>query len=133
MNVTTRVDAQGRVCTKCHKYKLWSDFPRMNNQATGFRPCCSQCHNKGQKSGRRNSKLLNTYGLTEFEFEQLKIAQQGKCQICGRSDRKLVVDHLKGTKYVRGLLCDNCNTGIGLLSHSVETLKSAALYLEKHL
>lgn len=43
--------------------------------------------------------------------------QQGRCAVCGQYEpiNKLNVDHVHGTKQVRGLLCGHCNKALGLL------------------
>jgi hypothetical protein len=58
--------------------------------------------------------------------------QRGGCATCGRlpSRISLHVDHDHTTHEVRGLLCMQCNNGIGLLQESPELLRDAADYLE---
>lgn len=82
-----------------------------------------------------------TYGIDIKQVEAIKIAQQEVCAICGgpgflmdikRHKRKLHVDHCHDTGVVRGLLCANCNRGIGLLQHSVENCLKAAEYLKSN-
>ena len=60
-------------------------------------------------------------------------AQGGCCAICGTSDtgkrKAFAVDHNHDTGKIRGLLCSNCNTGIGNLRDNVELLERAIDYL----
>lgn len=74
------------------------------------------------------SGVYNKYGLTEKDYEAIKELQGGKCLICGRGGR-LVVDHDHESGEVRGLLCSNCNTGLGMFKDSVQSLQNAILYL----
>jgi hypothetical protein len=75
--------------------------------------------------------LRKRYNLTLEEFEKLKDAQDNKCGICKNVFTKTpAIDHNHSTGNVRGLLCSNCNTGIGLLKDSVECLVNAINYLE---
>lgn len=83
---------------------------------------------------RRNNFIRN-YGITPEQYEQMVEARQGRCDICKRlpQDRrgsKLFVDHVAGTKIVRGLLCLKCNVGIGMLRHNLKIIRAAFYYLK---
>ena len=65
-------------------------------------------------------------------------AQGGVCAICEKPERstsrygrikKLAVDHDHDTGAVRGLLCANCNKGIGNLGDDPDILIAGAAYL----
>ena len=79
----------------------------------------------------RGYRLKTKYGMSLAEFERRVASQDGKCLICGLAELKMVVDHDHETKAVRGVLCGNCNSGIGLLKDSIEVLTSAIRYLKK--
>lgn len=76
------------------------------------------------------------YGMTLGDYKALLEAQGGKCAICGTTNpgkgTRLHVDHDHTSGRVRGLLCNNCNRGIGLLQDSAEVLEHALEYLKKH-
>jgi hypothetical protein len=60
--------------------------------------------------------------------------QRGVCAICKTEDpgprsNHFHIDHDHATGKVRGLLCNNCNRGIGLLKDSPSVLLQAHLYL----
>lgn len=82
--------------------------------------------------------LKNTYGITYEEYLKLLADQKEKCAICGgegfkidpRQKIKLVIDHCHTTGRVRGMLCHNCNRGLGLFKDSVYNLQKAIDYLE---
>lgn len=93
----------------------------------GLKSQCIDCHAKYQKE----YKLMKYYSLTLEEHTQMIIDQDEKCLIC-EEKLKLYVDHCHTTKKVRGLLCDLCNRGIGLLKENVNTLKRAIDYIEKN-
>ena len=83
---------------------------------------------------KRKSQRLKQYGLTHAEFTSMMTDQAGSCAICGHSDMSQrnffpVVDHCHGSGKVRGLLCMNCNMGIGKFRDDPELLTSAARYL----
>lgn len=53
-----------------------------------------------------------------------------KCEIC-HNKLPLAVDHCHKKGHVRGLLCNNCNNGLGRFQDNKEWLKNAIKYLEK--
>jgi hypothetical protein len=55
--------------------------------------------------------------------------QGGVCAICGRPDPEHV-DHDHETGAVRGILCFNCNGGLGQFRDDIDALQCAAVYLE---
>ena len=57
--------------------------------------------------------------------------QGGTCPICGRADPEHV-DHSHETGAVRGILCFNCNGGLGQFRDSTDALVAAAAYLDAH-
>ena len=78
---------------------------------------------------------LRVYGLTVEAYEALLAAQGGVCAICRRPpaadgrQKRLHVDHDHATDAVRGLLCSNCNTALGLLDDDVDRIAAAIFYL----
>lgn len=76
----------------------------------------------------RRRSLQYRYGLTVEQYDAMMASQNGACAIC-KSVVPLVVDHSHTTNEVRGLLCNNCNGGIGLLRDDVTVLTSAITYL----
>ncbi|MFE5866619.1 endonuclease VII domain-containing protein [Streptomyces virginiae] len=56
-------------------------------------------------------------------------AQGGLCCLCLRAPA-VHVDHCHKTGRVRGVLCFNCNVGLGLLKESPDRIRRAAEYLE---
>lgn len=84
-----------------------------------------------RKTYLRDWKLQNRYGITLEQYEALAKAQQHLCLVCGVQppDGSLVTDHCHNQGHVRGLLCGNCNTGLGMFKDSTETLRNAITYL----
>lgn len=76
------------------------------------------------------NKLKSRYGLSPTEFYLLVGSQEEKCAICGEKV-KLHIDHNHKTGEVRGLLCGNCNRGLGLFKDDTRRLSSAIKYLKK--
>lgn len=78
---------------------------------------------------------MRKYGMTIAEYDSMLDAQNYSCAICGVDEddvsRALSVDHEHTTNRVRGLLCDNCNHGLGMFKDRPDLLEKAALYLRK--
>ena len=79
----------------------------------------------------RNLRLK--YGFDVARYQAMVLQQRGVCAICGAPPqrRRLDVDHDHKTKVVRGLLCEQCNRGIGKLQDSPEIIGRAIRYLER--
>ena len=107
---------------------------------------CKECKKEWRKKyDSENREKLRAYdfkrGLKRYyrisldEYQKLFDIQKGCCAICGRHQeeltRSLAIDHCHKTKTIRGLLCDNCNPGIGYFKESVELLIKAIEYLGK--
>ncbi len=103
-----------RTCKKCdHKGPL-KDFPTSG-----------QYYEK-----RREWRIFKHYGLTLEEYNQMYDDCGGACEICHKELDVLYIDHDHNTGRVRGLLCSQCNTGIGGLQDDVGLLLHAVRYLE---
>jgi hypothetical protein len=87
---------------------------------------------KGQRYSKRRSKLQISkthHGLTQKERKEFI---KGKvCAICGSSDR-LAVDHCHENLFIRDVLCQRCNHGLGFFHDNVDLMHEAIKYLEKH-
>lgn len=83
-----------------------------------------------KKFSKKHHNLKYRYGITEEQYNQLHLTQKGKCAIC-KQDASLYVDHCHKEGQIRGLLCCNCNTGIGLLKESKDNLERAIEYLKQ--
>lgn len=86
-------------------------------------------------------RFRRDFKTTPERVEQIRAAQGGVCAICGGVEthiyksgklRDLSVDHDHVSGAVRGLLCVNCNRGIGYLKDSPALLRAAAEYIEGH-
>jgi hypothetical protein len=81
----------------------------------------------------RRAFRLKKHRLPEEAFLEMMRLQVNACGICGRpiTEATCEIDHCHATMVVRGLLCESCNKGIGLLGDSPETVRGALAYLEK--
>jgi len=123
-------------CPDCGETKPLAEFPRNRAVKDGYAVYCKPCHNaKGRASrdkygGARKYHLWRRYGLTLDDFNALLTAQAQKCAICGATDPEHV-DHDHESGHVRGLLCFNCNGGLGQFKDNASNLRKAAEYLDQ--
>lgn len=90
--------------------------------------------------GRRANEFMKKFGITVAEYFRMHNEQSGMCACCGVQETMtrdgitlwLAVDHCHLTGAVRGLLCGNCNNGIGRFKEDPILLRNAAAYLERH-
>lgn len=93
----------------------------------------------GSRLGRGRHLIKHKYGLTIGDFMKMAERQAFRCAICLRPEsdmikqrnvrRMLSVDHDHKTGKPRGLLCRNCNQGIGHLKDDPYIVASALRYL----
>lgn len=124
-----------RPCNKCGLNLPLTEFywrPKRNQHS----PSCKACSRKDRSNNRlQNSEREKLYAI-EYKYElspddysKLYETCGGVCSICKKAS-KLVVDHCHRSGQVRGLLCGQCNTMLGMAKDSVDTLQSAILYLK---
>ena len=134
---------QAKQCSQCNTEKALTEFHNKKEAKDGkttYCKVCKQAYDKKNRSTqedyekRRWINLMQRYGISKEEYMEMFTKQKASCAICGvhqlELKRPLVVDHCHTTMIVRGLLCDNCNNGIGKLQDSVDVLKSAISYLK---
>jgi len=82
----------------------------------------------------QKSRIKSRYGLLLEEYNSIKNRQNNLCAICRKKEyeKELSIDHCHKTGKVRGLLCQKCNTAIGLLNDDILLLKKTILYLKNN-
>lgn len=79
---------------------------------------------------------LRKYSLTRADYDRMLEVQHGLCAICrsaspqGRGRWHIDHDHVSGQ--FRGLLCNNCNRGIGYFGDDPDIIRAAADYVAEH-
>lgn len=137
-NLRMSTDRYGRPRTGCiacqqyHHQRYKSDPVKRARQAANMRRwTAANLDRVVLKERRRN---MRQYGITLEQYDEMLVAQNGVCAICReecKSGRRLSVDHCHETGKVRGLLCGNCNQGIGRFGHSPERLSAALAFLNR--
>lgn len=82
---------------------------------------------------QRRSKLKINYGISLEDYDRILAEQGGVCALCKTDDpgrAYFSVDHDHITLVVRGLLCHNCNVGLGMFKDNVDALRAAVAYLD---
>jgi hypothetical protein len=120
---------RGKVCARCDQWKHFREFHRAPERSDGFTSWCAPC----RVASVKRTMLKRVYGLSEEDYLTLRGLQGSRCAICGTHEdiRPLVVDHCHDTGKVRGLLCHQCNVGLGYLQESADCLVSALRYLAR--
>jgi hypothetical protein len=141
-----------KTCTRCEVVKNKKYFSKNVQNRDCLSYWGTQCHAEWRQENResirkskaifrkknpghwRRGHLRNKYGITPERVAEMLKDQGGTCAICGSSDPKaghksFSVDHDHDTGLVRGMLCFQCNVGLGNFGHSIEALEKAVAYL----
>lgn len=143
----TRHDCGMKKCSRCHKLKKEDEFyayTENDPHKTGNRhAACKRCEHDARAAHRlanpqlasanaRRCKIKRLFGITPEQCDTLLAHQGGVCAICKRASpdgRRLHIDHDHAAKTVRGLLCHDCNRGIGMFRDDARLLQVAAEYI----
>jgi hypothetical protein len=144
-------------CPKCKQVKSYDEFYKRKDMKDGYSCWCKKCTNESCKNWnkkfpnkhrercekyRKNHPEQNKtselkhrfskYGITIEDYNRMVENQNGVCAICGNSSKRMLdVDHDHLTNRNRGLLCGNCNKGIGLFKDDINILQKAIKYLKE--
>jgi len=101
---------------------------------------CAAQYRKNNRKKIQDYKLNTRYGISAERYLELYQIQNGKCAICNNSESALhnstkqiitlAVDHCHETKKVRGLLCQDCNRGLGNFHDDILRLEKTIKYLK---
>lgn len=119
-----------RLCARC-------DEPISAERRSKATYCSRECKELDSvETGQQREYALRSYYRRQcgLELEQVEEMRRGGCGICGRSGgvgrhAQLHVDHCHATGKVRGMLCSDCNLGLGKFGDSIERLEAAVAYL----
>lgn len=155
------VGVGNRRCTVCLQVKQQRAFNKqLNGFQSACKDCESNAHKRYSADSTRRNRLwhrrkpdVSFYFLNkktgvdkEYTWEVYLAActrTNCKCEICGKqlrdplkepafaTDWRPCVDHDHATGKVRGLLCKECNSGIGLFKDDPALLQAAISYLRR--
>jgi hypothetical protein len=129
------------VCEKCGGTEFYQEKTGRNR--------CAQCQkermraiyaSEAYKTKHRHYDRLKRRRCSSQEYNKRLKEQDGKCAICNvklddklrAEDPLIIIDHSHETGILRGLLCDNCNWGLGNFKDNPKFLLNAIKYLEYH-
>lgn len=133
-------------CADCKLPKDRESFGVNNNSKDGLCYSCKECVAKRAAHLRktqpakfkirdRKNNARRKYGISLEEYEHR--IDKDRCDICSRpldpkgsKKVKPALDHCHETGSLRGVLCGNCNVGLGLFQDSVSVLEHAVRYLK---
>jgi hypothetical protein len=122
-------------CPGCDQVLPLEDFARTKATAGGHHGYCRPCHNANGRASRdrvggaRTYRLKRRYGMSAQEVDAMAASQGGLCALCREAPAEHV-DHDHRTGRVRGVLCFNCNGGLGQFRDREDLLASAIAYLQ---
>lgn len=129
------------ICKTCEQDKPQDEY-YFSGPKGKYHKSCKEC----EKKRVTDRFLLVNYGLTVEQYQDLLDAQNGVCMICQQPEttlskygvpKKLAVDHdhsccpgkVTCGECIRGLLCQRCNMGLGLLGDNPQTYERLQKYL----
>lgn len=97
---------------------------------------CSMCDNDSEKWGtcrdcKQTREIAKKLGISFYLAKRCR--KVSTCEICNSSlSGNANIDHCHATGIMRGVLCNKCNSGLGMLMDNVMTAKNAIKYLQHH-
>lgn len=135
---------RGLLCFSCNgALGQFADDPRRMRMAAAYlerhvnrphwRPVDSQMVETLRRYGRQDARLSararQRHRISSEDEFRLASQRKDRCPICELA-AAVHVDHCHETGAVRGLLCPECNTGMGQLKDDPAVLRRAAGYLD---
>lgn len=141
-------------CGLCKQAKPIDEFHKDKKGGMGVASRCKFCANSESRrhharkmqhvpsyvEAKRDHHFKTRYGITAAEYDKLcEEAHLTGCNICGTKQNKSGrwkdrwhLDHCHATNRLRGMLCGNCNRGLGQFQDNQEIMMKAIEYLKKH-
>lgn len=117
--------SENKTCSKCSIEKPRTDefFSKHPKTLDKFDSWCKTC-----RSTYRNEFRRGLYRNMISDNDLVDLLKTQSCTICG-SKEALVVDHCHKGNFVRGMLCNHCNRGLGHFRDDPDLLEFARIYL----
>ena len=131
-----------KVCSSCETVKSKCEFSKDKSSKDGLSAYCNVCNRArssahGKSLAGRNCRLKRSYGIDLEEYQKMLDSQGGVCKICKSPEakgrwRQFHVDHCHKNGHVRGILCNRCNTMLGMIDDDPSALRAALKYLKEN-
>lgn len=128
-----------RSCLACKRLAARTWYRKNSNRSKNTSRKWAKKHWALVQSYNRQLNRKTSYGLDSDTFDKMFKGQRQKCAICfkrlrdrGRGSDSVAVDHDHKASRVRGILCRDCNCGLGNFRDSVKLLKSAIVYIKRN-
>ncbi len=148
-----------RICTRCHELKSISEFRMRTRNIQRPRSRCKMCESldsreatarkpqheqhlatrRWEKNNPEKVRLQNlrtrvrNAGLGDMIDELIpRLIKERKCECCQQEVKKLAVDHCHMSGKFRGLICEQCNLGLGIFKDDTKRLQNAIEYLQRN-
>ena len=141
-----------KFCPKCDRFWPRDNFYKNKSMKDGLSGYCimhMKAMNKAEKQSKPDhyaktnirSKRLKRFNITDEQYDEMLAKQNSKCVICEKDLlERIAIDHNHSCcegryscgKCVRGILCTNCNLGLGNFKDNPKILIAAAKYLNKY-
>ena len=118
-----------KTCSRCGQTKDISSFSKRSSRPSGVQSKCKDCEREvRRKYYKPHEAIRRKLNISESEYN--KLMQNTNCNTCGKVLDKKCIDHCHSTNKVRGVLCNNCNTALGLIQDNRQTLLNMLQYLD---
>ena len=118
-------------CSKCCIEKPLSEFYNQKLGKNGKRADCKKCANLFSNTNWEKYHYKK-YGISLTQKQQMIKNQNNSCALCKKqftNKYNTCVDHCHKTGKIRGVLCRACNSALGQLGDSIQSLTLAIKYL----
>jgi hypothetical protein len=135
-----------KYCEKCDEWLPFSKFSKLNRSRDKLQTVCKECQAKYSKlitaEKKRDWNIRRIYGITLEQYNRMLEEQCNVCACCGQPEtraesrskrgamRNLYIDHCHKTGDVRSLLCQECNTALGMMDENPDRIQKLKEYAE---
>lgn len=123
---TSQPTVEGAPCLNCKSTVRFAKRPGT----------CVRCHKQWRRDHEKRPKYyysknsLNVAKVSPETRADMVEAQGWACLICKEVKSRLYLDHCHTTGKIRGMLCLQCNSGLGSFRDDTERLTAAIEYLK---